>query len=72
MSKKIMSMLLTSLFICLAFSGSLCLDVRRTAHAFFPKRLSNHCQGFQPTFSEICTKFDAVPSQNHIRPDKGT
>jgi hypothetical protein len=30
-----------------------------TGHAFFPKRLSNHCQGLHRTFSEICTKFDA-------------
>jgi hypothetical protein len=42
-----------------------------TAHAFFLKRLSNHCQGLRSTFSEICTKFDAVPlsdpSRNRIR-----
>jgi hypothetical protein len=31
------------------------------AHAFFPERLSNHCQGLRLTFSNICTKFDAVP-----------
>jgi hypothetical protein len=29
-----------------------------TAHAFFPERLSNHCQGLRHTFSGICTKFD--------------
>jgi hypothetical protein len=30
-----------------------------TAHAFFPERLSDHCQGLHHTFSGICTKFDA-------------
>jgi hypothetical protein len=30
------------------------------AHAFFPKCLSNHCQGLCQTFSEICTTFDAA------------
>jgi hypothetical protein len=46
---------------------------RCTAHAFFPERLSNHCQGLRHTFSEICTKSDAIPlsdaSQNHARPN---
>jgi hypothetical protein len=32
------------------------LDFPCTAHAFFPERLSNHCQGLHHTFSEICTK----------------
>jgi hypothetical protein len=49
------------------------LDFPCTAHAFFPECLSNHCQGLCHTFTEICTKFDAVPlshpSQNRIRPD---
>jgi hypothetical protein len=44
-----------------------------TAHAFFPEHLSNRCHGFHLTFSEICTKFDAVylldPSWNCMRPD---
>jgi hypothetical protein len=44
-----------------------------TAHAFFPERLSNHCQVVRRTSSEIYTKFDAVllsdPSRNPIRPD---
>jgi hypothetical protein len=33
------------------------LDFPCIAYAFFPKRLSNYCQGLCPTFSEICTKF---------------
>jgi hypothetical protein len=44
-----------------------------TAHAFFSKSLSNHCQGLHRTFSEICTRFYAhsllYPLLNHIRPD---
>jgi hypothetical protein len=32
------------------------------AHAFFPERLSNQCQGLHCTFSDICTKLYAVPS----------
>jgi hypothetical protein len=54
-------------------SVSVSLDFPCTAHAFFPERLSKHCQGIRRTFSEICTKFDAVPlsdpSRYHIRPD---
>jgi hypothetical protein len=48
-------------------------DFQCTAHAFFPERLSNLCQGFRRNITEIYTKFDAVPlsdpSQNRIRPD---
>jgi hypothetical protein len=55
---------------CLS-SVSLTLDFPCMAHAFFPEHLSDHCQGIRRTFSEICTKFDAVPlpdaSRNHIR-----
>jgi hypothetical protein len=55
------------------FLVSVSLDVPRTPHAFFLERLSNHCQGLCRTFSEICTKFDAVPlsnpSRNRIGPD---
>jgi hypothetical protein len=55
------------------FSVSVSLDFPCTAYAFFPKRLSNHCQSLRRPFSEICTTFDAVPlsdpSQNRIRPD---
>jgi hypothetical protein len=44
-----------------------------TAHAFFPERLSNNCQGLRCTSSEICTKFYDVPlsdpSWNRVRPD---
>jgi hypothetical protein len=44
-----------------------------TAHAFFPKRLSNHCQHLHHTFSKIYTEFDSHslsdPSWNRIRPD---
>jgi hypothetical protein len=31
----------------------------RTAHAFFPKHLSNHCQGLRYTFPDTCAKLDA-------------
>jgi hypothetical protein len=55
------------------FSVSVNLDSLCTAHAFVPEHLSNHCQCLCRTFSEICTKFDAVPlldpSRNRIRPD---
>jgi hypothetical protein len=44
-----------------------------TAHAFFPERLSNHCQGLHRTFCEIFTNFDAPSfsdrSRIRIRPD---
>jgi hypothetical protein len=54
------------------FLVSVNLDFVCMAHAFFPGCLSNHCQGLRNTFSQICTKFDAVPlldpSQNYIRP----
>jgi hypothetical protein len=44
-----------------------------TAYAFFPERLSNHCQGLRRNLSKICTKFDADsqsdPSRNRLRPD---
>jgi hypothetical protein len=43
------------------FLVSVSLDFTCMAHAFFPERLSNHCQGLRCTFSEIYTKFDAVP-----------
>jgi hypothetical protein len=72
MSKKMMSMPLALLCTCLAFFGLnelgpfLC-----TTHTFFSECLSTHCQGLHRSFSEICTKFDAVPpfdpQQNHIR-----
>jgi hypothetical protein len=72
MPKKIMSMLLTLLFTCLAFSVSVSLDFPRTAHDFF-SGLSNHFHGLRRTFSEICKKFDALPlsdpSQNRVSPD---
>jgi hypothetical protein len=56
MPKLIMNMLLTLFFTCLAFFSLREFGV----HALFPKRLSNHCQGLRRTFSEICTKFDAL------------
>jgi hypothetical protein len=75
MSKKTMSMLLTLLFTCFSFFGLVSLDFPCTAHAFFPERLSNHCQGLCRTFSEICRNFYAVPlsdpSRNRTRPDTG-
>jgi hypothetical protein len=70
--KKMMIMLLTLLFTCLAFSVLVSLDFLCTAYAFFSERSSNHSRGLIRTFSEICTKFDDVPlsdlSRNHIRP----
>jgi hypothetical protein len=56
MSKKMMSILLTLLFTCLAFFG---LGEFGFFRAFFPERLSNHCQGLRCTFYDIFTKFDA-------------
>jgi hypothetical protein len=54
------------------FPVSASLSFLCTAHTFFPKLLSNHCQGLSLTFSEICTTFDSVPLQdpswNHNRP----
>jgi hypothetical protein len=53
------------------FSVSVGLDTPYTTHAFFPERLSNHCQDLCPTYSEIFTKFDAVPlsdlSRKHMK-----
>jgi hypothetical protein len=43
------------------FLISVSLDFPCTAHAFFSERLSHHCQSLCCTFSEICTKCDAVP-----------
>jgi hypothetical protein len=55
------------------FPVSVSLDVQCTAHAFFPGCLCSHYQGLSRTFSEICTKFDAVPlsdpSRNFTRYD---
>jgi hypothetical protein len=46
---------------------------RVKSHAFFLKRLSNHCQGLHCSFSEICIKSYAVhlsdPIQRHTRQD---
>jgi hypothetical protein len=50
-----------------SFSVSVSLDFPCAVHAFFPEHLSNHCQGFHQTFSEICTKFDTVPLSNPLR-----
>jgi hypothetical protein len=41
------------------FLVTVSLDFPCTAHAFFPERLSNHCQGIRRNFSEISTKCDA-------------
>jgi hypothetical protein len=52
------------------FFVSVCLDVPL---AFFPECLYYYCQGHCHTFSEICTKFVALPlsdpSQNCFRRD---
>jgi hypothetical protein len=45
-----------------------------TSHVqLMAEHFSNHCQSLCRTFSEICTKFDAVPlsdpSRNIMRPD---
>jgi hypothetical protein len=74
MSNKILSMLSTMLFTCLAFFGlDKSSDLPCTAHPFLPESLSNHCQGPRCIFSYICTKLHAVPLsdplRNHIRPD---
>jgi hypothetical protein len=53
MSKKLMIMLLALLFICLASFRSVSLDFPCTAHAFFPERLSNHCQNVMPFLCRI-------------------
>jgi hypothetical protein len=66
MSKKIMSMLFTSLFTYLDFF-SLGEFVRTVYGSCYL------CQGLRHIFSEICTKFEAVPlsdpSRNRMRPD---
>jgi hypothetical protein len=41
--------------------SSMSLDSQCASHVFIPEILSNHCRGLRLTFSEICTKFDAVP-----------
>jgi hypothetical protein len=46
------------------FSVSVSLNFPCTAHTLFPERLSNHWQGLRRTFSEICSKSDAVPSSD--------
>jgi hypothetical protein len=55
------------------FLVSVSLGYRCTALAFFTERLPNYFQDFRLTFSEIYTKFDAVPlsdsPRNRIRPD---
>jgi hypothetical protein len=58
MSTKMMSMLFTLVF-CLGKFGLHHSHNPCAAHAFFPERLSNHCQRSHRHFSEICTKFDA-------------
>jgi hypothetical protein len=56
------------LFICLAFFfRSRRVRMPCTAHAFSPERLTNHCQGFRCTFTEICTTFVAVPLSDPLR-----
>jgi hypothetical protein len=64
---------LVLLITCLVSFGLGEFELSITTYAFFLERLSNHCQGLLDTFSEMCTKFDAVPLsdpfQNHIRPD---
>jgi hypothetical protein len=54
------------------FLVSVSLGIPCMAHVFLPERLPNLCQGLHCTFSNTCTKFDAVPLsdllQNHIRP----
>jgi hypothetical protein len=62
--KENYDMVLTLLLICLAFSFSVSSDFQRAAHVFFPKCLSNHCQGLRCTFSEIYTQFDVPLSDN--------
>jgi hypothetical protein len=61
MSRKMMSMLSTLFFAYRLFLITVSLDILCMTHVFFPERQSNQCQGLCLTFSEICTKFDAVP-----------
>jgi hypothetical protein len=58
MSKKwwAYSQLCSSLFS--PFLVSVSLDFLCMAHAFFPERLSNHCQDLHRNLSEICIKFE--------------
>jgi hypothetical protein len=60
MSKKMMSMLLASLFTCLTFFDLGDLDFPSMAHAFVPERLFNHCQGVHrpyPRFAQNLMLF---------------
>jgi putative salt-induced outer membrane protein YdiY len=63
-----------ALYLSRFLSVSVSLDFPCTAQAFFLDHFSNHCQGLRHTFSEFCTKFDAVPlwdtSRNRTRQDK--
>jgi hypothetical protein len=72
-SKKIMHVLDIVLHIPGTFSVSASLRFPSTAHAFSPERLYNNFQHLRHTFSDICTKFDAVllsdPSRGFIMPD---
>jgi hypothetical protein len=54
------------------FSVSVSLDLPCMPHAFFPERLSNHCQGLRHISSEICWNLMlfvclSYPSRNRIR-----
>jgi hypothetical protein len=55
MSNKMMTLLSTLLFTCLAFVFlvSVSLDFPCTTHCFFPKSLSNHCQGLHHTLPTL-------------------
>jgi hypothetical protein len=46
---------------------SLSLDFPCTAQAFFPQRLSNHCQGLSSTVSKVvwCTSFVGSIAESH-------
>jgi hypothetical protein len=80
-SMKMISMVSTLFFICLAFFGlgdfGLAIQTPFKTWVRFmlssPRRLSSHFKGLRRNFSETCTKFDAYslsdPSQNLIRPD---
>jgi hypothetical protein len=56
---------------CDATASSFVSKVVGEVFAHFHAPLTNHCQGLHRTFSEICTKSDAVPlsdpSRNVIR-----
>jgi hypothetical protein len=50
-----------SLFFRISVNLGMQLKYSSSVHVFLREHLPNHCQGLCSIFSEICTKFDAVP-----------